>query len=91
MSDYDADTDETLADLGPVPESVLHVQIRRYGDGPPKVALFTESAAKGKAPKLYPAKRISIEDALALGRFLSDPAIVADLTAHAQDDAGGVL
>lgn len=84
---YDTDADETLADLGAVPDTKLHVQIRRYGDSPARVALFTEGSGKA-AGKLYPFKaRLSIDDALALGRFLTDEATIAELTAYSAEES----
>lgn len=81
---YDTDADETLADLGAVPNTKLHVQIRRYGDSPARMALFTEGSGKA-AGKLYPVKRLDIDDALALGRFLVEDATVAELTAYSEE------
>jgi len=79
---YDADDDEILADLGAVPDSKLHAQVRRYGDSPPRLVLLV---AGGKQNKLYPAKRLDLGDAQALGRFLTTDAVATTLAQLAEE------
>ena len=69
---YDNKKDVLIEDLGPIPNTEMHAEVRSYDGGEEKVSIFRKVGRRGLKDKRRQLVRLSLNQAVNLGEFLTE-------------------